>query len=148
MKSSRLIQRILEGIRNSDTICVVGHVRPDGDCVGSQLGLAMALQNQEKKVFCWNQDPMPRKLAFLDPHRLLQPPKPGREFDCVIATDCASFERLGTVGDCIQNRKLLINIDHHESNTRYGDINWVSDDEPSTGELIFLLLKAGRWKIT
>lgn len=148
MKSSRIIQRILEGIRESETFCVVGHVRPDGDCVGSQLGLAMALQNQGKKVVCWNQDPLPRKLAFLDAPRLLQPPKPGRRFDCVIATDCASFERLGAVGHAIQARKLFINIDHHESNTRYGDLNWIAARQPSTGELIFRLLRAANWAVT
>ena len=70
------------------------------------------------------------------------------KFDCVIATDAASFERLGTVGQCIADRKLLINIDHHESNTRYADINWVSAREPSTGELIFRLLKVAKWPIT
>jgi phosphoesterase RecJ-like protein len=148
MKSSRVIQRILDGIRASSTICIVGHVRPDGDCVGSQLGLAMALQNQEKRVFCWNQDAIPRKLAFLDPNHLLQPPKPGRQFDCVIATDCASFERLGAVGPCVADRKLLINIDHHQSNTRYGDINWIAARQPSTGELIFRLLRAANWAVT
>jgi phosphoesterase RecJ-like protein len=148
MKSSRVIQRILEGIRSSQTICVVGHVRPDGDCIGSQLGLALALQNQDKKVTCWNQDLLPRKLAFLDPGHLLQPPKPGRQFDCVIATDCASFERLGKIGECIQQRNLLINIDHHESNTRYGDINWIAARQPSTGELIFRLLRAANWAVT
>ena len=148
MKASQVILRILEGIRSSETICVVGHIRPDGDCIGSQLGLAIALQNQGKKVVCWNQDAVPRKLAFLDPDHLFQPPKPGRQFDCVIATDCASFERLGMVGDCIKERKLLINIDHHESNTRYGDINWIAARQPSTGELIFRLLRAGNWAIT
>jgi phosphoesterase RecJ-like protein len=70
------------------------------------------------------------------------------EFDCVIATDAASFERLGTVGPCVGKRKLLINIDHHQSNTRYGDLNWVSPDEPSTGELIFHLLNVAKWPIT
>ena len=70
------------------------------------------------------------------------------EFDCVIAVDCASFERLGSVGECIANRKVFINIDHHESNTRYADINWVSAREPSSGELIFRLLKIARWPIT
>jgi len=148
MKSSRVIQRILEGIRSSQTICVVGHVRPDGDCIGSQLGLALALQNQDKNVTCWNQDLLPRKLAFLDPGHLLKPPKPGRQFDCVIATDCASFERLGKIGECIQERNLLINIDHHESNTRYGDINWIAARQPSTGELIFRLLRAANWAVT
>jgi bifunctional oligoribonuclease and PAP phosphatase NrnA len=148
VKSSRIIQRILDAIRDSERICVVGHVRPDGDCIGSQLGLAIALKNQGKKVFCWNQDAMPKKLAFLDPDGLLQKPEKGQEFDCVIATDCASFERLGTVAPCISDRKLFVNIDHHESNTRYADVNWIAGRQPSTGELIFRLLRAANWAIT
>jgi phosphoesterase RecJ-like protein len=143
----KIIDRILEGIRNSETICVVGHVRPDGDCIGSQLGLTMALVNEGKKVCCWNQDPLPQKLAFLDLKKLMQPPQAGQQFDCVIATDAASLERLGAVGECIQERKLFINIDHHKSNTRFADVNWVSPKEPSTGELVFRLLKAAGWPI-
>ena len=145
---AKIIDRILEGIGHSKTICVAGHVRPDGDCVGSQLGLALALQGQGKKVVCWNEDRLPQKLAFLDLRNLMQPPSPGHRFDCVIATDSASFERLGKVGKCVQNRKRLINIDHHASNTRYGDLNWISARESSTGELIFRLLGAAGWPIT
>jgi phosphoesterase RecJ-like protein len=149
MKSyPKIIDRILEGVRESRTFCVVGHVRPDGDCVGSQLGLALALIAEEKNVVCWNEDPLPEKYAFLDADRLFQKPKRGRTFDCVIATDAASIERLGAVGPCISRRKLFINIDHHTSNTRYADVNWVSAREPSTGELIFRLLKIARWPIT
>jgi phosphoesterase RecJ-like protein len=70
------------------------------------------------------------------------------KFDCVVATDAASLERLGSVGRCVTTRKLLINIDHHESNTRFGDLNWVSAHEPSTGELVFRLLKIAKWPIT
>ena len=67
----------------------------------------------------------------------------------MIATDAASFERLGAVGPVHRRRaKLFINIDHHESNTRYADLNWVSAREPSTGELIFRLLKIANWPIT
>ena len=146
--SPKIIERILAGIRDSHTLCVAGHVRPDGDCIGSQLGLTLALKDQGKDVVCWNEDTLPDKLAFLDPEKLLQPPRGNRHFDCVIATDCASFERLGKVGECIQDRKLFINVDHHQSNTRYADLNWISGDEPSTGELIFTLLKAARWPIT
>jgi phosphoesterase RecJ-like protein len=144
----KIIDRILEGIRESESICVVGHIRPDGDCIGSELGLTLALQNEGKKVVCWNQDSVPQKLAFLDPKKLVQPPSPGQKFDCVIATDSASLERLGSVGECITERKLFINIDHHQSNTRYGDINWIAAREPSTGELIFRLLKVANWPIT
>jgi phosphoesterase RecJ-like protein len=144
----KIIDRILAGIGESKTFCVVGHIRPDGDCVGSQLGLALALKADGKKVVCWNEDPMPQKYAFLDPDHFFQKPKRGRKFDCVIATDCASFERLGKVGPGIADHKLLINIDHHTSNTRYGHLNWVSAREPSAGELIYRLLKVAKWPIT
>ena len=144
----KVIDRILDAIRQSKTLCVAGHVRPDGDCIGSQVGLALALQAEGKRVACWNEDHTPLKLAFLDARKLLQAPSPGHRFDCVIATDSASFERLGKVGKCVQHRRLLINIDHHASNTRYGDIHWVSAREASTGELIFRLLKVAGWPIT
>ena len=149
MKSQpKIIDRIVEIIRKHRTFCIVGHVRPDGDCIGSQLGLALALRNEGKKVTVWNEDSVPQKLKFLDPDGLFQKPKRGHKFDCVIATDCASFERLGKAGKCVADRKIFINIDHHESNTRYADVNWVSGREPSTGELIFRLLKVARWPIT
>ena len=149
MKSyPKIIDRIIEAIRGSKTFCIVGHVRPDGDCIGSQLGLALALRSEGKKVTCWNEDAVPQKYKFLNHDGLFQKPKRGRKFDCVIATDCASFERLGKVGKCITDRKLFINIDHHESNTRYADMNWVSAREPSCGELIYRLLKVARWPIT
>jgi phosphoesterase RecJ-like protein len=144
----KIIDRILEMIRESRRICVAGHVRPDGDCIGSQLGLTLALREHGKDVTCWNEDTVPQKYAFLDRSHILRQPENGRKFDLVIATDCASFERLGTVGEAIGKPAHIINIDHHESNTRYGDLNWISERAASTGELIFQLLRAARWPIT
>ena len=143
-----VVRRIIDELREHKTFCIVGHIRPDGDCIGSQLAIAYALKGQGKKVTCWNEDSMPDKLKFLDPDKLMEKPHRGEEFDCVIATDCASFERLGKCGPAVEKRKILINIDHHTSNTRYGDINWVSAREASTGELIYKLLKAANWTIT
>jgi len=149
MKSvQKTVQRIIDTVRNSKTFCVVGHIRPDGDCIGSQLGLTLALRNLGKDAVCWNQDPVPQKLSFLDPDKVVSTPVTGQRFDCVIATDCASYERLGTVTEHIKDRGILINIDHHGSNTRYGDINWISPKEPSSGELIFRLLKDAKWPVT
>ena len=144
----QIIDRILEVIRENKTFCIVGHMRPDGDCIGSQLALALALQNEGKTVTVWNQDSMPQKYRFLNVDGLFEKPKHGEKFDCVIATDCASYARLGTVGDCVNDRKILINIDHHISNPRYGDVNWVSPREPSCGELIYRLMKVAGWPIT
>jgi bifunctional oligoribonuclease and PAP phosphatase NrnA len=147
-RSPEVISRILDALARHRTFCVVGHMRPDGDCVGSQLALALALRDRGKRVVCWNEDPVPRKLAFLDAAGLFRLPEAGRGFDCVVATDCASYERLGGAGRELGRRRLLINIDHHESNTQYGDLNWVESRVPSTGELIFQLLKSARWPVT
>ena len=144
----KIIDRIIDALRESHTVCVVGHIRPDGDCVGSQLGLTLALRAEGKKVACWNENRIPEKYEFLDRDGVIQKPRKGLKFDCVVATDAASFDRLGSVGRCVTDRKLLINIDHHESNTRFGDLNWVSAHEPSSGELIFRLLKIAKWPIT
>lgn len=151
MKSTRLkiIDRILEVIGDSHTIAVCSHMRPDGDCIGSSLGLSLALLELGKEVTCWNQDAVPSKLKFLDPDQLIQTPRQiNRAFDCVIAVDSASIERLGTAKEHIANRKVLINIDHHASNTRFGDINWIASREPSSGELIYRLIKEAGWKLT
>jgi phosphoesterase RecJ-like protein len=144
----KIIDRILEIIREHQNFCIVGHVRPDGDCIGSQLALTLALQHQGKKVTCWNQDSVPQKYKFLNADGLFHKPKHGEKFDCVIALDCASFERLGKVGECIGDRKIFLNIDHHVSNPRYGDVNWISPREPSTGELIYRIMKVARWPIS
>ena len=149
MKSApQIVRRIIESFREPKTFCVVGHIRPDGDCIGSQLALALALRNEGKRVRCWNEDAVPQKLRFLDTEGLFEKPKAGEKFDCVIATDCASYERLGKVGQHIGTRKLFVNIDHHTSNTRYADINWVMGKEPSCGELIYRLIRAANWTIT
>jgi len=144
----KIIDRILDEIKGCRSFVIGGHMRPDGDCMGSQLAVAYALKSQGKRVSVWNQDPMPDKLAFLDPKKFLTTPKCGKKFDCIIIPDCASYSRLGTVSEHIENRRLLINIDHHGSNTRYGDINWVNARSASTGELIYQLIKQAGWPIT
>ena len=145
----KTIDRILEIIGESHTIAICSHMRPDGDCIGSTLGLALALLDQGKEITCWNQDSVPSKLRFLDPNQLIQTPRPiKRSFDCVIAVDSASIDRLGTAQEHIANRKILINIDHHASNTCFGDVNWIASKEPSSGELVYQLIKKAGWNVT
>lgn len=141
-------QDILGLLRAARAVCVVGHIRPDGDCIGSQLGLALALEGAGKDVTVWNQDPVPPKLKFLDPERRVRRPSSGHRFDVVVATDCAALDRLGDAEQHIGDRGAFVNIDHHASNTRYADVNWVSPREPSTGELVFDLCNWAGWKIT
>ena len=111
--------------------------------------MTLALRDEGKKVVCWNEDPIPQKYRFLDPDGIIQKPKPGLKFDCVIATDCASFERLGTVG---RLHRAAASCSSTSTTTRATPATATSTGspprEPSTGELIFRLLKVARWPIT
>ena len=144
----KIIDQIIRELKSARTIAIAGHMRPDGDCIGSELALAYALKNLGKKVTAFNQDEIPEKLAFLDPGKILTKARPPRLFDAVVVTDCANFERMGAICDSISKRGPLINIDHHGSNTRYGDINWIDAKSASSGELIYRLLKQAKWPIT
>ena len=144
----KILDKIIRAIKGSSTFAIGGHMRPDGDCIGSQLAVAYALKKLGKKVRVFNQDEMPEKLAFLDPRKIVSGPMRTRHYDCVIITDCASYERLGTICDSVSRCDLLINIDHHGSNSRYGDINWVDPKSASSGELVFQLFKQANWPIT
>ena len=148
MRPLKIIDRIIATVNKGNTFAIGGHMRPDGDCIGSELAIAYALRDLGKKVTVFNQDAMPDKLAFLDPKELLRAAQKPRAFDCVLVTDCANHERLGTIRETVSNRGTLINIDHHNSNTRYGDINWVDGKSASTGEMIFRLMKQAKWPVT
>ncbi len=147
-KRLKILDRIIHELKTAKHIAIAGHMRPDGDCIGSQLAVAYAVKSLGKKVSVLNEDVMPKKLAFLDPGKILKSPNKPVEYDSVVVTDCASYERMGAVGEAISKRSTLINIDHHTSNSRYGDINWIDPSSASSGELIFRLIKQANWKIT
>ena len=144
----KILDKIIRAVKGSSTFAIGGHMRPDGDCIGSQLAMGFALKNLGKKVTVFSQDEMPEKLAFLDPKKIITGPRKTRHYDCVLVTDCASYERMGIICNSVSRRDLLINIDHHSSNSRYGDLNWVDPKSASSGELVFQLLKQANWPIT
>jgi bifunctional oligoribonuclease and PAP phosphatase NrnA len=124
---------------------ILSHVRPDGDALGSQLALALSLQQLGKEVRVWNEDGMLEKYSFL-PHAelLTKPPAKPQDVDVAIALDTAIQNRLGTTLAAVGSAKIWINIDHHGSNPRYGDLVIVDPSAPATGELIFHLIKSQR----
>ncbi len=136
-------------VRQCQTFLVAGHYRPDGDVLGCQIALGLALQALGKSVEVWNQDGLPQKYSFLPQSGLLQkPPAAPHDFDVVLAVDTATYERLGTVRERIASRKALVNIDHHGSNERFGDLVWVEPRAAASAELVYRLLRANDWPVT
>ena len=130
-------------LRENERFAVLSHVRPDGDALGSQLALALSLQQLGKKVRVWNEDGMLEKYSFLPRGDLLtKPPHTAEDVDAAIALDTAIQNRLGTAFTAVRSAKIWINIDHHLSNPAYGDLVHVDPTAPATGQIIFDLIKS------
>jgi phosphoesterase RecJ-like protein len=130
-------------LREHQRFAILSHVRPDGDALGSQLALALSLQQLGKNVRVWNEDGMLEKYSFLPRSELLtKPPSTAADVDVAIALDTAIQNRLGTALTAIRSAKIWINIDHHLSNPGYGDLVIVDPNAPATGEIIFNLIKS------
>jgi phosphoesterase RecJ-like protein len=130
-------------LRDHQRFAILSHVRPDGDALGSQLALALSLQQLGKDVRVWNEDGMLEKYSFLPRAELLtKPPSTAEDVDVAIALDTAIQNRLGTAFAAVGSAKIWINIDHHRSNPGCGDLVIVDPSAPATGEIIFSLIKS------
>jgi len=130
-------------LREHQRFAVLSHVRPDGDALGSQLAMGLALKHLGKDVAIWNEDGMLEKYSFVSGSELLtKPPAEPQDFDVVLALDTAIENRLGIARDAVRSAKTCINIDHHPSNPGYGDLVYIDADAPATGQIIFELIKS------
>src|SRR5581483_3257951 len=131
--SSSTFPEIAKVLREKRSFAVLSHVRPDGDALGSQLAMALTLKKLGKDVRVWNEDGMLEKYSFLPRAELLTKPPGKREnVDVVVALDTAIQNRMGTTLDSIGASEICINIDHHPSNPRYGDMVYVDPTAPAT----------------
>lgn len=137
------MKEIKEKIEQSDSIVIVGHVNPDGDTVGAGLALLLGLEKKypDKKIDFVLQDNVPKNIAFLKGCDKIKKIEDiiAPNYNLAIFVDSATTERVGKVMELIGDI-FKINIDHHISNPRYGDINVVRDIS-STSEIMYSLLK-------
>jgi len=148
-KSNCTFGEIADAISNHQSFLVLSHVRPDGDALGCAIAMALCLQQLGKKVKVWNEDGLLEKFSFLPGSEIVtQPPAKPETFDVVIALDTAAFHRLGTCAAAIQGAKLWINIDHHISNERYGDLVYIDSTAPAAGQILFDLVRAVDFPLT
>jgi len=131
-------KKLQQLIEDSNKITLVSHIDPDGDTLGSSLAFYLALKKIGKKsVKLYNKtDSISNRYDFLPSFSKLTHQFP-QNCDLVISFDCGSFKRLGIEkGDF-----KIINIDHHQSNELFGDLNIVEPSQPSTSAVVFNILK-------
>jgi phosphoesterase RecJ-like protein len=142
MKSNATFGEIAAVLRANERFVVLSHMRPDGDALGCQIAMGLALRQLGKQVSIWNEDGILEKFRFLPGSELVtQPPAEPEEFDVAIALDCAVHNRLGTPLQAVKSAKVWVNMDHHVSNDRYGDLVYIDSKAPATGEILYEFIR-------
>ena len=132
-------RKLMELAEAAGTIAIVGHVRPDGDCVGSCLAVCNYITEQypEKTVDVYLETP-PVKFSYLKQfERICSDPETGKQYDLCICLDSGDRERLGKNVVYLDTAKTSICIDHHITNQGYGAANFVKADASATCELLY-----------
>jgi len=141
-KRKKILKKIAEIIRREKEFLIASHENPEGDAIGSILALGMGLRKMGKKVTIFNPDPIPEIIMFLPgAGKVIRRVPKNRRFDAAFALDCGDPKRLGDAFPKPERIKRLINVDHHASNTRFGDMNLVNPQASSTAEMVFDLLR-------
>jgi phosphoesterase RecJ-like protein len=138
------LDAVAEAIRSHDRFLVTTHENPDGDALGSLLAAKLALDTLGKDVVMYlsGETPLPREYAWM-PLGNLRRALPDDAADRVLfALDCANQSRLGPDPEVLASAPLVVNVDHHHDNTRFGAINAVVGDASSTGEIVRDLLRS------
>jgi len=141
------IRHILE---NAGQILVITHVSPDGDAISSLTAMGLALKQMGKQYTLVNDDGLPERFQFLAlADEVRTTPKPEMFYDLIVALDCADLDRLGDAYSCLPEPKpAVINIDHHPTNTLFGQINLIMAEANATAEILYQLFRQIDIKIT
>lgn len=138
------LEQIGDVLRSHQSFVLISHVRPDGDAIGSQIALGFSLMAAGKTVRLINEDGLPDNLVFMaGAGKIETPPADPLDVEVAIALDTATKPRLGDAAlNAASKAKIWLNIDHHVSNPRYGDLNFIDSTSPATGQILYDLIKA------
>ena len=141
------LDNILEQINKAESIVILTHENPDGDAVGTGLALYGALKQLGK-----NPDIIipeySRTFAFLPGAEEIKKGSDIEKYDLAISVDCATIKMLNGFANYFENAKVKISIDHHSTNTMFGDLNYVIPDAPACAQVLLVVLEFLKVEIT
>jgi len=134
---------LLKAINSAENVIVCGHSMPDGDSLGSTLGMGLLLKALGKSVTILSPDPVPKMYGFLAGAGEVRFDAASIEgADTAILVDCTDLNRLGPAfSEEVKKIPVIINIDHHVSNQFFGHYNFVDPQAAATGEQIFQIAR-------
>lgn len=131
-------QAAADAIAAAQSVLVVSHIAPDGDAIGSLLGMAEPLRALGKDVTAAIDDGVPPELRFIPASESILSTVSTGPFDLLITVDSSDLSRIGEVGAYgLEHSKRAMNLDHHPTNTRYGDIHLIVPDAVAAVEIVY-----------
>lgn len=141
------LKKAVECIRRNKRFLITSHTNVEGDALGSELSFYRLLKKLGKVAAIINEEAVPLEYAYLpglDTVNKLKQNSREIKFDCFTVLDCSDLRRTANVYKLNKDRKTVLNIDHHVSNEKFGDVNWVEPKASSCCEMIYKLYKRMR----
>ncbi len=135
---------VVEAVAAHERFLVVTHENPDGDALGSMLGATLGLRalGKDALMYLAVAAPLPAEYDFMPLGELLREPPADVGERVLLALDCANERRLGPDSSVLGSAALVLDVDHHHDNSRFGTVNLIVADASSTAEIVFDLLLA------
>ena len=144
------LSKVIDVLRRYNRFLITTHKDPEGDSLGSQLGLFGLLSQLGKAAYMVNEDPVPPAYRFLPwNEKIITVDKVPvlRHIDVLLVVDSPNKERIGKTAEYMVEGRLVVNIDHHISNDGFGDVNWIDPEASAAGEMIYRLFKRMKMSI-
>ncbi len=144
-----MTKTLIQAIEEAEKIGITGHIRPDGDCIGSTVGLFNYVRKNypEKKVMLFLEQIPQEMRNVLDAPEVLNGEDYDIKFDLFVSLDSSSVDRLGPNQSLFENAGVRYVIDHHKTNTGFGDYNHVIPDASSCCEVLLTCLIIKKWTL-
>ncbi|MEJ2219930.1 MAG: DHH family phosphoesterase [Desulfobacterales bacterium] len=137
------MDQIIQHIKDGQHILIASHAEPDGDSVGSLVALGLALKKLDKKITMYNPSPIPAVYRFLPgAGQIVRQIKAVDAYDLALVLDCGDLVRIGETSAEVDKIPMLINIDHHVSNTGFGHFQLIDTNACATAEIVYRLIDA------
>jgi len=141
-----VLSQVVELIENRRDFAITTHIKPDGDGVGSSLGLCWLLRSLGKNAEVIVHGDVPLAYRSLPGAESIRDVSAiDRKYDAIFVIECSDIERPGIAG---LEREFTVNIDHHSTSEHFGTINWIDSTASAVGEMIYNLCKAIGGRIT
>lgn len=136
------MKRIIDQLQKSHTILLASHSSPDGDAIGSLLAAGLALKAMGKDARMFNESPIPAVYRFLPwINAIQQTIDMDIHYDTAVILDCGVIHRVGTAAQHIRKMPMIINVDHHVTNTRFGHLQLIDTRACATAEIVYRLIE-------